>query len=91
MLVYRGLEEVSKDATELVSAELRRSAISTIRIRTLVYIDPLQQFVHSVFLNYNSISFRPREPFSRIPSPFPVPLHAPLPAHPIKTTFILCE
>ena len=57
MLVYRGLEEVSKDATELVSAELRRSAISTIRIRTLVHIDPLQQSILNVFLNY-IVSFR---------------------------------
>ena len=53
MLVNGGLEEMSKDATELVSTELKHSFINTIRTRTLVYIDPLQQSVHSVFLYYN--------------------------------------
>ena len=52
MLVYEGLEEVSKNTAELVSTELQSSALSTIRTRTLVYTDPLQQSVHNVFLNY---------------------------------------
>ena len=56
MLVYRGLEEVSKDATELVSTELQSSATNTVRTRTLVYIDPLQQCVHNVLPIYN-VSF----------------------------------
>ena len=34
MLVYGGLEEVSKDVTELVSTELQSAAINTIRTRT---------------------------------------------------------
>ena len=39
MLVYEGLEEVSKNTAELVSTELQSAAISTIRTRTLVYIE----------------------------------------------------
>ena len=43
MLVYGGLEEVSKDVTELVSTELQNAAISTIRTRTLVHTEDLSQ------------------------------------------------
>ena len=38
MLVYGGLEEVSKDATEPVSTELQSAATSTIRTRRFFFI-----------------------------------------------------
>ena len=37
MLVYGGLEESSKDATELVSTELQSAATNTFRTRTHVH------------------------------------------------------
>ena len=57
MLVYGGLEEVSKHATELISTKLQSSAINTISARTLIHINSCQQSVYKLFLNYN-ISIR---------------------------------
>ena len=59
ILVHGGLGEVPKDANERISTKLQSSAISTIRSRKFIFINPFQKYVHKVLLNYN-VTFRLR-------------------------------
>ena len=50
--------------TELISTTLQSSAVSITKSQALLHINPLQQSVHKVFLNYN-VSFMSQWPFVR--------------------------